>query len=326
MEHKPNKTELISILICSRDRHDDLASLVHSLNKTAPSLPKEIVVVEETHKPAPIDGVKYISHPVLNRGIPYARNLAVTQASGEIILFLDDDCLITENWFDTLVEPFQDDTVVGVQGGVTVPFGTNSFGWAESILGFPGGGIRRVVEAKGEIGETTEISTLNCAYRKWVIEKVGGFDENLTLGSEDYLLAKQACLYGRCLFVPNALVFHEPRGSLKKIWRWFVRRGRAEMRLVKLRRIEETNLGSILRRSITCKFILVVLVGVFSPGFFTALLVLALLAYAILQFVRYFGPWKLSKAPLTTFFLLPLVKLVMDLATDWGRVRESFFD
>ncbi len=236
MEAKPLKSERVSILICSRDRRTDLERLITALKAIRASNAIEIVVVEETNTPSPIEGVNYIPHPVADRGFPFARNMAIQHASGDILVFLDDDCMIQGDWLTHLLDVFENPDVVGAQGGVTVPKTSNAIGWAESILGFPGGGIARIVQAKGESQTTKEISTLNCAYRKWVIEKVGGFDENMTLGSEDFLLAKQACLHGRCLFVPDALVYHKARGSLEKIWQWFVRRGRAEIRLVKLRK------------------------------------------------------------------------------------------
>jgi GT2 family glycosyltransferase len=321
MASEDKKSPDVSILICSRDRRKTLEDLCLNLLKMATRFSFEIIVVEETDSPAPIQGVLYVPHPVASRGIPYARNLALAHANGEIIIFLDDDCVIHDRWLDELLVPFQDGSVVGVQGGATVPETSTAIGWAESILGFPGGGIARVLQAKGESQTTKEISTLNCAYRKWVIEKVGGFDENLTFGSEDFLLAKEVCLHGRCLFVPNALIFHEARGTLKKIWQWFVRRGRAEMRLVKLRKLEEINLGSLLKGSISFKTFLVLLAGALFPGFFILIIFIALVLYFVVQLARYFGSWKLCNAPVMTIFLLPLVKLVMDSAMDWGRVR-----
>jgi GT2 family glycosyltransferase len=315
---------IASIVIPTKDRHESMLRTLDAVRCCLPSdLNLEIIVIEETDTPQPIreEQVKYCPIPERGLGFGYVRNLGLRKAKGSIIIFVDDDVIPSQNWFENLFEPLSDGSVVGVQGGVTVPETSNAIGWAESILGFPGGGIARVLQAKGENRTTKEISTLNCAYRKWALEKVGGFDENLTLGSEDYLLAKQACLHGRCLFVPNALVYHEARGSLKKVWHWFVRRGRAEMRLVKLRKLEEINLGFILRKSITWKFLLVVLAGAFFPGFFIPLLFIVFVVYFILQLARYFWPWKLSKAPVATIFLLPLVKLVMDSAMDWGRVR-----
>ena len=150
----------ISVLVCSRSRRSELEYLVEILNNIVTTFNCEIIVVEETEEPAPVEGALYISHPIMNKGIPYARNLALKHASGDIIVFIDDDCMVDKKWLDSLIEPFNDAMVVGVQGGVTVPEHTNAIGWAEIILGFPGGGVKRIVSAGNKTQETQEISTL----------------------------------------------------------------------------------------------------------------------------------------------------------------------
>ncbi len=311
----------ISIAVCSRDRHSQLEMLVESLIAMKTGLPFEITVVEETNTPSPIPKVRYISHPIANRGFPFARNLAIKNTDGQIVVFLDDDCRIENGWLDHLLSPFADDAVLGVQGGVTVPPQTNAIGWAESILGFPGGGIRRIFMANGEIQETREISTLNCAYRRKLLEKVGGFDEQLILGSEDYYLAKQVCSQGKCFFAPHALVYHDARGNLSNIWRWFVRRGRAEMALVKSQKLRELSVVHVVKGSILLKIIALLFMVFLFPAYLPFLFFGAAFAYSFVQVLRYYGAWKGSKAPASTLFLLPLVKLTMDLAMDWGRLR-----
>lgn len=320
-------SELISILICSRNRRISLENLVKSLKSMDTARLFEIVVVEETDNLIPIDGVRYISHPVANRGIPYARNLALANASGQIIVFLDDDCHIHDGWLDNLLKPYADDSVVGVQGGVTVPSDTNAIGWAESILGFPGGGIRRVVQAEGEIQETREISTLNCAYRKWVIDEISGFDEHLILGREDYLLAKQACAYGRCLFVPKAMVEHKARSSLTKIWSWFVRRGRAEIGHLKTGKQQDTSLWDIVKGSFFTKLLILILSFFLFPDWILPLIILSIIAYMTTQYLRFYRAWQKCEVPsIWTLTLLPVVKLTMDMAMDIGRFRGIVFD
>jgi len=71
---------------------------------------------------------------------------------------------------------------------------------------------------------------------------------------------------------------------------------------------------------------LVLLAGALFPGFFILIIFIALVLYFVVQLARYFGSWKLCNAPVMTIFLLPLVKLVMDLAMDWGRMKGFLFD
>lgn len=313
--------EPVSILVCSRGRRSTLEKLVLSLRKMDTSYRTEVVVVEETDNPSPLNGVRYISHPIANRGFPYARNLAVANASGNIIVFLDDDCVISDGWLNHLLSPLTDSSVVGAQGGVTVPSSSGPIGWAESIIGFPGGGIRRVNQAKGEIRETLEISTLNCAYRKWIFDKVGGFDERLLHGGEDFLFAKKACEHGRCVFVPNAMVFHHPRGSLAKIFFWFYRRGRAEFSLARTGWERKAFISYWLRSSLLLKILLLLILGSLVSA--NLLLFCAVfMFYCVATFLKYFKDCRRCAAPFSAFIILPLAKLVMDLAIDCGRFRS----
>lgn len=312
---------IISILICSRGRRGALENLVGSVRSMDTMHLFEIVVVEETDNPSPIHDVVYVPHLLENRGIPYARNMALAHATGEIIVFLDDDCRIDNDWLDNLLEPFNDESVVGVQGGVTVPQSSNAIGWAESLLGFPGGGVGRIFQAKGMARETSEISTLNCAYRKWVMDKVGGFDERLKLGGEDYLLAKKACgEYGKCLFVPSAVVEHATRGNLVKVFLWFYRRGRAEIALSQtgwhrkkfiLYWVKASLLLKILVLLLLCWAFSLILLGM-SVGF---------LGYYLSKLVTYYSSYKRCGAFISSLIILPVVKIVMDIGIDCGRLR-----
>jgi GT2 family glycosyltransferase len=315
--------ELVSILVCSRGRRSALERLVLTLRNIDTLHRTEVVVVEETDDPHPLTGVRYISHPITDRGFPYARNLAVANASGDLLAFLDDDCVISNGWLNRLLKPFEDPTIVGVQGGVSVPDSSGAVGWAESILGFPGGGIRRVCQARGNLQDTKEVSTLNCAYRRWVFDKVGGFDGSLLHGGEDYLFAKNAREHGRLLFIPDAVVFHHPRGNLVDIFLWFYRRGRAEFGLAQTGWQVKEFLSYWLRSSLILKILL--LFAMASLVSATLLILCASLGiYYVITVLRYYGYCRGYRVPFAAFMILPLVKIVMDLGIDCGRFRNLF--
>lgn len=312
----------VSVLICSKNRRKDLERLVESLKKQACSVYYEIVVVEETDEPNTLPEIRYISHPVKNFGIAYARNLALSKASGELIVFIDDDCTPKDGWLDNLISPFEDKSIIGVQGGVSIPANASAIGWAETLLGFPGGGIKRIIEAAGTHPRTIEISTLNCAYRRSVLDRVGGFDEGLRHGGEDYVFAKQACKFGDGLFVPSALVMHNPRGSLRKIWSWFVRRGRAEIDTVRVGKQDQMTWPRIVKHSLSLKLMAILLLGMIIPLPTWHFLGLVFLLHIGYQYKRYYSVWEKSRAPVSALLVLPAVKIAMDFASDWGRASE----
>jgi len=301
-----------------------LERLVSALLDMESAVHFEIVVVEETDQPVPVEGVTYITHPQKSRGIPYARNLALKHVLGEIVVFLDDDCLIINGWLDNLLDPFSDNTVIGVQGGVIPPEGTNAIGWAEAMLGFPGGNIARIYRSQNKLEQTQEISTLNCAYRKWVLDAIGGFDESLSYGGEDYVLAKEACRHGVGLFVPRAAVTHQARGGLKKIWHWFIRRGRADIDVIRTRKTLRTYL-SLLKSSLAVKLSLLIFVLLIFKKFASVLLILCAALYISVNLKRYFIVWKKSRKAVSVLFMIPVVKLIMDIAGDCGRIMGLAF-
>jgi len=278
----------------------------------------EILVVEETDVPSPPQGVRYLPIPIRNLGIAHARNLAWQHATHALVVYVDDDCRVSAEWLRKLVAPFADPTVLGVQGGVTVPEGTSAAGWAETLLGFPGGGLQRVVLAAGQWQATREVSTLNAAYRQAAIAATGGFHTEARWGGEDYVLAKRVAEQGKLLFVPEALVRHVARAKWSALWRWFVRRGRAEMTLIQARLIGHEYRRYVVRASLLLKL---VGAGVLSVWLGYAPWCILLGGFVILAWWRTRWALRQPEVPLLAWVMVPVVKCIMDVAADMGRLR-----
>jgi len=277
----------------------------------------EIVVIEETDTPIAPEGVVYVAHPLRNLGIAYARNLSIGHAQYDTLVFIDDDCRVNSDWLTTLVAPLADKSVLGVQGGVIVPVDTNAMGWAESLLGFPGGGITRVLQAQGKPQPTQEVSTLNACYRKYAVLEAGAFSSAAKNGGEDYLLAKRIAEKGTLLFVPDAIVRHEARGSLRLIWQWFIRRGRAEFDLFHAGVSPTGFLGWMLGSSISLKLLPFFILGLWS---FVPLHA-AMIVILGVNWWRFRWVLDHETIPSSAWLVLPFVRLTMNIATDMGRMK-----
>ncbi len=308
----------VSVIICTKDRPADVARAVDLIRSSgAAGRAVEIVVVEEADRPRDIPGVRYVHLARQGRGFGYARNAGVLAARGETLVFVDDDCEVEPGWLENLTAPLEENRkILGVAGAVLVR-GCGTLGYAESILGFPGGGLRYLHEADGDIVATRYLSTCNCAYRREAVIAAGGFAEDAVFGGEDFLISQQVATRGTCVYTPRAIVYHRPRGTLGAIFRWFVRRGKSEIALARRPTEGAAVVRYVLRSSWTLRFLLLVVLLVLWPQAALGLPVAAAGYYAAIlwrfRFARTYAPYRRA------WWLVPIVKLTMDAGAEWGR-------
>lgn len=312
MEKKQLK---VSIIIITLGRKELLNRAINTLHaQTYPKNNIEIIVVEETNKPAPIEEVKYISIPENKLGFPYARNIGVKDATGDIILFMDDDCEAEQNWVSCIINTFSND-VYGVAGAILVK-DCGIIGQCENVIGFPGGGLRYVHKANESIISFTKLSTCNCAYRKSVFDNIGNFNESLKQGGEDSEFAERVTNKFKCVFNPKAIVYHKPKDRLIPILNWFIRRGAA-------RQVEFKNLSakkaivSFLKTSVIFKLLLPILLLLYFDYCLIAFFVL--IVYYLYMTFKY--RYALKYYPASVLYCLPIVKIIMDIGYDIGQIK-----
>ncbi len=309
---------MLSVVICTKDRPDDLARAITSVRQSGEAgRTAEIVVVEERDAPREIPGVRYVHLPREARGFGYARNVAVREAKGDLLLFLDDDCEAERGWVEALRAPFDaDPATLGVAGAVLVR-GCGPIGYAENVLGFPGGGLRYLHRAGGRVVPTRYLSTCNCAYRRDAVLRAGGFPEAARFGGEDFLVAERVSALGPCVYAPAAVVYHRARDRLAGVFRWFVRRGRSEIALLGAVRDRGALIRALIRGSWTLRAL--VLAGALAvwPRLLVLVPPAAVLYYlAILWRFRFARAYPAHRGAL---WLVPVVKLTMDLGAEVGR-------
>ncbi len=309
----------VSILISSKDRRGLLDRALASLAELDyPRDRIEIVVVEETDDARPLPGIRYVPIPRENKGYGYTRNVAVAHAQHDILAFTDDDCVVDPVWLRELVTPLTRDTeVAGVAGAVRVQ-SRDLLAQCENILGFPEGGLRYIAASGGRVVPTRYLSTCNCAYRKQVVLEADGFDVDTMYSGEDYLLAQRITARHRCVFSPGAVVFHAPRGSVRGIFWWFVRRGRSDIQLWNLVSDPRRHLFRGAYASLTVRSLVTLPFLVWAGE--KALPLLGLLAglYYLTMLWRYRYALHFSR-PVGAYLLTPMVKAVMDAGMGAGH-------
>jgi cellulose synthase/poly-beta-1,6-N-acetylglucosamine synthase-like glycosyltransferase len=319
----------ISIVVISKDRHEELEKAVASLSRLDyPATRYEVVVVEEGDTPHHIEGVHYVFLPRRDRGLGYARNTGVSHARGDIVAFTDDDCLVDPGWLHAMVAQFADPKVMGVAGATFAQLGCGLIGMCEDLLGFPGGGHKRYHACGGREGETNLLSGCNCAYRKGVFEDTSFKEDGYgRLGADDFLMGLTVAARGKCMYAPQAVVYHKPRGSFRAIVSWFTRRRINELLF------EEEEEGrksfAFLFRKPQRVILFRVALGLSLPLLFGKLglgvLLLAILAWCGLVILRSLPAAQYFPSRVVVFGV-PVVRVFMDfgiLVAEWRYLTRS---
>jgi len=161
------------------------------------------------------------------RGAPVARNAGARRARGEILLFTDHDCTAERRWLVRLAEAFRDPRVPAAAGETLASPGTT---WAARYAA----AIRHNSAAVSlERPVFPFAATANFAVRRSLFEALGGFDETLRFTDDADFSLRITRLTGESIrFVPNAVIFHEPRATALALFSRYREYGRGWAELV----------------------------------------------------------------------------------------------
>lgn len=163
-----------------------------------------------------------------NHGPAYCRNVGADAAKGEILVFTDDDCRVTADWLENIQRHFSQNNFEAAMGRLILMPST-LLGDSISALGFPAGGAIGFdkIWKVDEKGFTDSLSSCNCAIKRSVFEKIGGFDVSFPYpGGEDSFLAyRLRKMHYRIKYCPDVIVIHEARDSFPGFLKWQFYRG-----------------------------------------------------------------------------------------------------
>jgi glycosyltransferase involved in cell wall biosynthesis len=149
-----------------------------------------------------------------NRGPAAARNCGIREASGEVVAFTDDDCLVPADWLRRLADGYHRyPKVIGVGGYLEAPnylLSNNILAQYERSVGRNHYGAADT-EVLGEF-ECPAGGTNNMSYRRAALLNIGGFDETFPFAAgEDADLKWRLCQRGaRLLYVPVKVTHLQP--------------------------------------------------------------------------------------------------------------------
>ena len=199
---------IVSIVVTALNEQDTIGQCIESLlEQDYPK--KEIIIVDggssdRTFEVASAYPIKVVQER--KKGPSAGRNKGVAISNGEIIAFTDADCVADRLWLKELIKSFKDSNASVVGGSIDI---LNNDNFIANCIASRFQGRRSV-------------ATWNVAYKRQVINSLGGFDESLIVG-EDLDLAFRASKNGyTVIFNPDAKVSHRFQESLPQVWKaWF---------------------------------------------------------------------------------------------------------
>jgi mycofactocin glycosyltransferase len=177
----------VSIVIPVYNRSHDLYCCLESLKTLDyPQSKLQVIVVDDasTDNSASVArefNAKVIAQPY-NQGQSAARNRGVKEASGEIVAFIDSDCIADPQWLKDLLPYFQDQRFVLVGGFVDSYYQNSMLDRYESVKSALNMGKEKVVGVGNNA--VFYVPTCNVLIRKDVYLKNGGLDESMRVGED----------------------------------------------------------------------------------------------------------------------------------------------
>lgn len=225
----------VSIIICTYNGGENIVESIKSIvHQIYPGDGYEILVVDDGSTDNTEDIVQKIMEDSqcdlkyfkqANHGLSAARNFGIEKSDGDIIAFVDDDCIADKDWLKNLAEAYTSEDIVAVGGKVISILDTTPpkffAGKVNDGTGFFGDFDR------GEHRKAVDwIIGCNMSFKRSVFEKFGLFDtaigrkKNLPLSYEEVDICNRISKADyKILYEPKARIYHKIHpGSLTYPW------------------------------------------------------------------------------------------------------------
>ncbi len=174
-----------------------------------------------------------------NRGLSSARNTGLAAATGDIVAYIDDDAYPDRDWLTYLAATFTDPKFVAVGGPNATAPGDGEF--AECVARSPGNPTHVLLTDV----EAEHLPGCNMAFRRELLEAVGGFDPQFRAAGDDVDICWRLREKGWTLaFSPAAQVWHHRRDTLSAFVSQQITYGEAERMLERKWRDRDGRFGN----------------------------------------------------------------------------------
>jgi GT2 family glycosyltransferase len=265
-------TEPISVIVCTRDRPDQLVSCLEALGAlehpvveflivdNAPSDDRTRLAVEYARDRDP--RFRYALEPT--PGLSHARNLGVAEAKHDYLAFTDDDVIVDRRWLAGIARGFGRDRLVGCVTGLVpaASLDTASQRYFDQRCSWSNSFTARIYDLALRPGDNALYpyspgvfgTGANFALDRRVIRELGGFDTALGAGSpagggEDLDIFIRVLQSKRALaFEPSAIVWHVHRGRDEELKEQMYDYGRGLAALIAKHLLDPRTAFEVIRR------------------------------------------------------------------------------
>jgi mycofactocin system glycosyltransferase len=209
----------ISIVIPVKDRAGELRRCLSSIScLDYPREKLQVIVVDDgSSDDSPLVARQFRAMLVpsggTGRGPAAARNVGASQASGEILAFIDSDCCASKEWLTQLIPSFNDPSMAAVGGQVDGMCTESSVDRYESIMSSLSLGSRERVGSSGS--DTFYLPSCNLLVRRDAFRSAGGFKDEMHVGEDVDLTWRLRDRGWTISYLPAGNVLHEHRSSIR---------------------------------------------------------------------------------------------------------------
>jgi GT2 family glycosyltransferase len=216
----------MSVVVCSYNGSRTIRETLEGLQKLDYPAFEVIVVNDGSTDDTPQIVAEFPAFKLIstnNQGLSAARNVGMRVATGEIVVYTDDDAHPDPHWLKYLAASFVNTNHAGIGGPNLAPHGDGEI--AQCVANAPGGPIHVLLSDT----EAEHIPGCNMAFRRETLLAIGGFDEQFRAAGDDVDVCWRIQEKGWTLgFSPAATVWHRRRNSIRDYWKQQQGYGKAE--------------------------------------------------------------------------------------------------
>jgi len=215
---------MISIVIPVHNERQRLDRCLAALRRQSARPDLEIVVVDDGSTDEGVEhleasGVRVVRQA--NQGPAAARNTGAASARGDILLFIDADCVADVDWLREMIRPFEDGEVVAVKGAYRTL-------QRELVARFVQMEFEHRYRRLKDSRRVDFLASYSVGFRRNYFLDIGGFRADLIMNEDVELAYRISRSGGKMVFSRKAIVCHEHPDTLKnyfliKFWRGYWR-------------------------------------------------------------------------------------------------------